>query len=270
MQPRAFSLIRAEPCYRRESFNAGLEKAGFEVHGEPRDAPRAGDVLVIWNRYARYHELALRFEHAGGRVIVCENGPLGRVWRGETWYSITASMPGGAGTFPDGGPHRWESFGATLCEWRKPGREIIVLAQRGIGPPGIAQPKGWHQKIAAEFARVYPGAVRIREHPGEKPCKSLDEDLLDARFVVTWSSGAALKALLVGVPVVYGCAQWLGASAGTPYLSASQIPTHRERMPTFHRLAWSMFRTQEIATGRCFQHLLTLPFSTSKITREAR
>lgn len=267
---RAYSLIRAEPCYRREAFNAGLERAGFEVHGQPREAPRPGDVLVIWNRYARFHELANRFEHAGGRVIVCENGPLGRDWRGEHWYSVTGSMPGGAGIFPDAGAHRWESFGANLCEWRKPGKEIIVLAQRGIGPPGIAQPKGWHQRIADEFRKVYPGRVRIREHPGEKPCKPLDEDLLDAQFVVTWGSGAALKALLFGVPVLYGCAQWIGAKAASPLTHYSQAPDATlNRTPMFHRLAWSMYRIPEIATGRCFQHLLTLPFSTSKSTRAA-
>ncbi len=256
---RAHLLIRSEPGYRRDSFAAGLCAAGFEIAGEPRAPPSPSDLLVIWNRYSRYHDTALKFEAAGARVVVAENGPLGRDWRGQAWYSIVEGAPAGAGRWLDGGPTRWEGLDVDICEWRKGGREVIVLAQRGIGPPGVRQPDGWHLKAAERF-RSAGFRVRVREHPGERqPVRSLEQDLEDARFVVTWASGAAIKALIWGVPVVYGFSQWIGAAAAMPIDSAPKgcdwEPPEVDRLPALHRLAWSMWQTREIAAGLPFQAL---------------
>lgn len=259
MRPRAFLLIRNAPVYRREAFAAGLEAAGYEIHGEPRgSAFQSTDVLVIWNRYGRYHDLATRVERQGARVLVAENGPLGRDWRGEHWYSLVQGAPAGAGSWPNLGPDRWDSLNVSLCDWRKEGNEIIILAQRGIGPPGVAQPHGWHLKVADILRKVQPWPVRIREHPGEKPATPLEDDLAHARYVVTWASAAGLKALVLGVPVVYGFAKWIGADAGNPWTGSAPRLESRDRLPMFRRLAWSMYRTHELATGQPFHNLLTL------------
>lgn len=257
--PLAHLLIRYQPHYRRDAFAAGLQACGYTLAGEPRATPSREDVLVIWNRYGRNDATARRFESAGARVIVAENGPLGRDWQGETWYSLALDAPVQGGRTPAPDARRWESFGVPLCEWRKFGREVIVLAQRGIGPPGIAQPARWHLEAAERFRLHELGPVRIRDHPGESASTPLEEDLSDALCVVTWASGAALKAMLRGVPVLYGYEKWIGAPGGarlTP--NSSPALARPNRLPVFHALASSMFRTHEIASGEPLRNVLAL------------
>jgi hypothetical protein len=256
--PRAFLLIRHEPHYRREAFAAGLAALGYRIEGQPRGPIQRTDVLVIWNRYGRNHALACQFERAGAPVIVAENGLLGRDWRGDHWYALFRGAPAGGGWHPDYGPERWQGFGVNLCDWRKVGREIIVLAQRGIGPPGVAQPHRWHVEAAKRCAAV--GPVRIREHPGERTCVPLETDLANAAVVVTWASAAALKALLWGIPVVYGFHAWIGKTAATPLdhwlrggLLTAAMP---DRLATFARVGSAIFTTREISTGDPFRRLL--------------
>lgn len=253
--PRAHLLIRHEPHYRRFAFEAGLQACGYAIAGEPRETPRRDDVLVIWNRYGRNHATATRFEAVGARVIVAENGGLGRDWRGDHWYSLTLTNPLASGTWPSSGAERWESFGETLCAWRKSGSECIVLAQRGIGPPGVAQPAGWHQSIARTLKSSH-WLARIREHPGERQAKPLAADLGHALAVVTWASGAALKALAWGIPVIYGLDSWIGAECGLPIRQFQGDLSRPDRLPFFHRLAWATWRTSEICRGEPFRRLL--------------
>lgn len=258
---RAFLLIRPEPQYRRDAFEAGLRACGYSIEGQPRGAVLPSDVLVIWNRYGRNHALASQFERAGARVVVAENGVLGREWRGDYWYALYLSAPAGGGFFPAGGPERWDGFGVDLCEWRNGGREIIVLAQRGIGPPGVAQPTNWHRSIAQQLA--HRGPVRIREHPGERPCVSLHTDLAAARCVVTWASCAAIKALLWGIPVFHGYNKWLAADAAhhvQTLINPGPWPTDLpDRLATFRRLGWASWTTRELSTGLPFRRLLESP-----------
>lgn len=269
--PLAHLLLRQAPHYRRDAFAAGLQACGYQIAGEPRALPGPEDVLVIWNRYHRNHDTAKRFEACGAQVWVAENGPLGRDWRGEHWYSVMGGNPAGGGYWPQLEGARWDSLGMEICEWRKGGREVIILAQRGIGPPGIRQPDHWHRNAADRFHLAGLGPVRIREHPGENPCTPLEEDLRDAKCVVTWASAAALKALLWGVPVLYGYEQWIGRGAGT-ILRENRSPeiTRPERLPVFRSLAWSMWRTHEIATGAPFRLLAASRSGRSSTTTAAR
>lgn len=259
-------MVRADPWYRRESFAKGLGACGYQVEGPPRGTPSPDDVLVIWNRYGHYHSLANQFEQAGARVIVAENGAMGRDWLGAYWYSLTLSAPGCAGAFAQGGPERWDSLGAELCEWRKIEGEVIILGQRGIGPPGIAMPAGWDRQQLEKFKRAGV-PVRLREHPGEKRAVPLDRDLATASLVVTWSSGAALKALAWGIPVMYGLPQWIGAASAIQMPEQLRVPAQwpfkLDRLPMFRALGWTMWRTQEIETGEPFRRLIELPYSRS-------
>lgn len=244
---RALNLLRDTPHYRRSAFTAGLKAAGFEVV-QSLPKPRADDVLVIWNRYSAYAEQAQHFERAGARVVVVENGHLGKDWLGDIWFAMAFGHHSGAGTWPQGGPERWDSLGVELEPWRKGGTETVVLAQRGIGEPGIASPPRW-----AESMRM----GRVRAHPGQaKPDISLADDLRDARAVVTWHSGAALHALLWGVPVFYGFPQWIGAEAARPVAEYDQGPRYGNRLATFRRLAWAQWRLDEIESGEALRALL--------------
>lgn len=268
---RAFCLIRSEPHYRRGAFESGLKALGYEIHGQPRTPPEPSDILIIWNRYAHFARQAAEFERRGARVIVAENGLFGRDWRGAHWYSLALGYTAATGgAFPIGGPERWDSWGVEICEWRNGGREVIVLAQRGIGPAGIAQPHDWHRGTALQLKPSTNRKIRIREHPGENPAVPIEEDLRDAYAVVTWSSGAALKALLFGVPVFYALKDWCGAPMSRHFGGNVDKPWHPERLPIFRRLAWSTWTTDEIATGEPFENLLRSRSIASRTITAAR
>lgn len=244
---RALNLLRSALHYRKDAFNEGLSSAGFRI-AEAISAPKPEDVLVIWNRYAWFAEEAWRFERAGARVIVAENGYLGKDWLGDTWYALSLGHHSGAGHWKVGSAARWDALGVELSPWRD-GREVVVLGQRGIGEDGIASPRGWGEDIAQKLG------ARVRPHPGTGPRKPLAEDLKDASCVVTWHSGAALSALLMGVPVFYGFKRWIGAEAGRHVSEFAQGPRHGDRLSMFRKLIWAQWRLEEIRSGEAFKHL---------------
>jgi len=253
--PRALNMVRYALTYRREVFNAGLRKAGYKIVDSLND-PKPDDVLVVWNRYGTGDSAAERFEAAGARVIVCENGLLGKRWQGDTWITMTLNHLAGAGVWRIGGPERWDDLQVAMRPFRVVGTEFVILGQRGIGEPGIAAPHDWADTLQRRIGG------RVRPHPGnEPPTLTLEEDLKDAYAAITWNSGAALQALLLGVPVWYECETWIGAQAGTPLPLMGQHERARSsaqsRLAMFRRAAWAMWRLDaEIGTGAAFEHLL--------------
>lgn len=248
---RACIQIRREPHYRSDAFRAGLKRIGATFVDE-RDA----EVLVIWNRYGAFRAQADACEQRGGTVLVAENGYLGVEWLGDRWYAISRTQHNGAGTWPDGAPDRWDALGVELASWRTGGREIVLLPQRGIGPPGVAMPGSWSRDATHKIGNRWP--VRIRPHPGTKPAKPLEQDLRVAAAVATWGSGAALKALMLGVPVFYDFPKWIGAPAGVSLDCAIKAPLRCDasRLAMFRRLAWAQWQLSEIESGAAFDRLL--------------
>lgn len=259
---RAQNMLREALHYRRELFNVGLAAAGYSLHASIAK-PTPDDVMVCWNRYGHWHEEAQRFERAGARVLVVENGYLGKDWMGGSWLAMALGHHGGAGTWVDGGPERWDALGAVLAPWRTAGKEVVILGQRGIGEPGIASPEGWAEKTRAKL-----GTGRIRAHPdtrGAPRAVPLADDLADASCVVTWASSGALHALMMGIPVYHEMPKWIGAQSAWPLdhwpLDRRQLGEKRNdeaRLAMFRRLAWAQWRLDEIRSGEAFVHLLGL------------
>lgn len=245
---RALCLIRSQLVYRRESFCAGLESAGYKVVGAIAD-PGPDDLLVIWNRYGEFDAVARRFEKFGATVIVAENG---YVRESGKWFALAKSHHSGAGKWNVGGPERWDSIGIELQPWRT-GSEIVILGQRGIGEPGIAAPRGWAETVQRQIGG------RIRPHPGNNdPTVPLEHDLRNAKAVVTWHSAAALRALILGVPVFCAFPRWIAASAATPLDRFPDLSNldNLDRLSMFRRLAWAQWRIEEIQTGEAFRCLM--------------
>lgn len=249
---RAQCALPGGPNYRKADFIVGLEAAGFAVL--PRvDRPTVGDVLVIWNRSASSELEARRFEHVGARVLVCENGYFGKEWLGRKWFAMAWGHHAGAGLWPVGGPARWDSWGVELAPWRSDGGETVILAQRGIGEPGIASPMNWAQDIQKRIGG------RIRRHPGaDATAANLADDLASASNVATWGSAAALHALLMGIPVWHGFDRWIGAGAARPLDEFSGEPRRDDaaRLAMFRRLAWAMWDADEVRSGEAFRSLM--------------
>jgi hypothetical protein len=76
--------------------------------------------------------------------------------------------------------------------------------------------------------------------------KPLEDDLARCGKVITWGSGAAVKALLWGIPVVSEMPHWI----------ADQQNTDESRLAMFRRLAWAQWRLSEIESGEAFACLL--------------
>jgi hypothetical protein len=220
---RALLNLRYTVPERRAAFENGLKRIG-----DP-------EVFLTWNRIGNGDRVAKEFEARGLPVIVAENAAWGNDFAGARWYSLAMNWHNTSGRFPIGSAERWDSLGVELAPWRTSG-ETVILPQRGIGPAGVAMPRDWTAQQKG----------RVRSHPGTRPCKPLEEDLAKAGKVVTWGSGAAVKALTWGIPVESHMPNWIG----------EQNNTDAGRLEMFRRLAWAQWTLNEIEDGTAFRHLL--------------
>lgn len=260
--PIAVCLIRPQPHYRRDAFVAGLAACGYTIVTQPLRTISPADILVIWNRGPQFQYEAKRHELAGSQVVVAENGYLDTVDEdGHQFFSLALDHHNGAGRWLCGPGDRWPLLGQALCPWRKEGASILVLPQRGMGAPGVAMPRGWENDIRRRLARMTSRPVRVRPHPGLKSkARPLAPDLQNVHAVVTWASGAALKALLAGVPVFHDMPSWVGASAARPLAGVQDLESplmdDQARLKMFQRLAWCQWSVADIASGVALRWIL--------------
>lgn len=233
---RAWLNLRYTVPERKRAFQEGLAALGYETVDLITTSPGKQDILVTWNRIGAGEAAARAFKAAGRPVIVAENASWGNAFAGQRWYMLALNYHNRSGCFPIGGPERWDSLGIDLAPWRT-GGETVLLPQRGIGPPGVAMPRSWGKKISG----------RVRAHPGRDPNPiPLDVDLRHAGKVVTWGSGAAIKALMMGIPVESHMPGWIG----------EQDNTDAGRLQMFRELAWAQWTLDEIRSGTPFKRLL--------------
>lgn len=236
---RAYLNLRHPVSPRRDAFTAGLEALGYQVCHRLPAAAEPGALLVTWNRIHVGNHWAQAFEAKGLPVLVAENAAWGNDFAGRDWLTLGRNWHNTAGCFPVGGPERWDSLGHELAPWRCTG-ETVILPQRGIGAGAGRMPMEWPQQALTRYGG------RIRRHPGTGPCMPLEADLARAGRVVTWGSGAAVKALMWGIPVVSEMPGWIG----------EQDNTDAGRLAMFRRLAWAQWTLDEIAQGRALEWML--------------
>lgn len=265
---RAFSLLRTDPWYRRQAFEAGLRQAGYEVQHRQPDRGRKGDVLVIWNRYGWTHDIASAFERDGGRVLVAENGYLGTggtspkfdVHPGGPkpghYYALAESWHNGRGKWPAGGPERLNNLGVEIKPWRADGDHVLICPNRSFGVGDQVMQADWGERCAARVRKQTKRPVKMRAHPGnDRPQHTLAADLRGAWAVVTWSSSVAVHALADGIPAFIEAPYQIVKSAGAS--GAIDAPVMPDRQPHFERMAWAQWRLEEIESGEPFRSLLS-------------
>lgn len=238
-QVKAWLNLRYTVPERLRAFVAGLERHGYraEIGFPDRIGPK--DLFCTWNRINMGNVIAQKFQDQGLPVIVAENAAWGNDFLGRRWYSLARNYHNTAGCFPIGPQDRWDSLGVELAPFRQKG-SWIVLPQRGIGSPPTRMPGGWATGVAARYG------ARIRPHPGQRAAKSLKQDLEGVGTAVTWGSGAAIKALMMGVSVISEMPRWIG----------HQDNTEAGRLNMFRTLAWAQWELKEIESGEAFAHLL--------------
>ena len=256
-------LFRPGRHYRQELFYSGLRKHGYKVIEGPASHPSPEDVLVLWNRFQRDEQVARSYEKAGARVLITENGYIGQDDKGQGLFAMAQSQHNGAGSWPIGGPERWEKMHVELNPWRSNGDCLLLLPQRGLGPPGIAMPQRWEQFMIRKLGELTRRSSRLRPHPGlDKSNYEPYKDLRGCWAAVTWGSGAAIKALAEGYPVFHEMPNWIGASAavfmGGKRFKSIEEPFLGDRLPMFGRLAWAQYSSEEVESGFAFSWLLGL------------
>jgi len=247
--------MRQSPHYRRDLFLAGLARCGYAVDQPPKQNPDPCDVLLVWNRHNLNDEFAKRYEAAGARVLVAENGFIGTDGHGHQLFALALWHHLGAGSWREGAEDRWAPLNVPMRPWRAVGDEIVVLPQRGIGPLGVAMPRDWTEKVVERLKSVTHRPVRVRIHPGKSRTDPWP-DLQNAWAAVTWASGAGIKAILYGVPVFHELPNWIGAPAARFGINDIEAPFLGDRLPMLRRLAWAQWRLAEIAAGEPFRWLL--------------
>lgn len=266
--PKAYSLVRDQPWYRRDAFANGLRAAGFDVIQGRVDRARPGDLLLIWNRYGGNAGLAERFERDGGRVLVAENGYLGYGGvapkfavhpagpKPTDFYCVGLGWHNDDRCWTVGGPERWARLGLNIKSWRVEGDHVLILPNRSFGVPGRIMPPDWARRTAERLQKATRRPVRVRAHPGnDAPSVPLANDLRGAWAAVVWSSSAGVHSLLAGIPTYCEGPFWSMKSAAAS--GPIDVPETPDRLPAFERLAWGQWECQEIETGAPFAHLLS-------------
>lgn len=244
---RASLLIRTDRDYHR-LFLGGLRSAGYIVCDEPNLEPDSTDVLILWNRLPTQDQIAKRYESVGAKVVIAENG-----WIGDT-YALCLNNHNGAGTWHVGKESRWPSFGIEVKPWRAKGDHILVIPQRGMGVPPAAMPRDWTPLALKRLEKRTSRPIKVR-YPQFRD-EPLEPDFKDCHAVVTWASGAGIKAIVAGYPVFYEMSQWIGSYAARPFYSDLEKPYLGERETMLHRLSWAMWRPSEIESGEAFRCVL--------------
>ena len=238
------------------AFANGLSAAGYEVHKERQVDPIPGDVLLLWNRLPTQDHIARLYERIGATVLIAENG-----WIGENTYTLCQSYHCGAGYWFVGEESRWPKFGIQVQPWRKSGEHILVIPQRGMGIPPIAMPRTWTADTIKILENETDRPIRIRE-PRHR-LTPLEPDFDDCHAVVTWASGAGIKAIVAGIPVFYKMPGWVGQYAAVYGIEPDfygvgdlEKPYLGQREMMLHVMSWAMWQLDEIETGEPFKCVL--------------
>jgi len=255
----AVNTIRQEPHYRRAAFDTGLQKLGYTMVPVGARPKGRHDLLLVWNLNPPNEGHAIDWEGAGGSVLVCENGYLGKDANGHQLYAISVHGHNGSGWFPVGSEDRFARLGIELKPWRADAGYILVCGQRGIGSRQMASPPGWEDRVAKSLKGMGQSDLKLRRHPGRyTPETTLEQDLAGARLCLIWSSSSGVTALTQGVPVVYCAPHWICAGAATRGLEtlSTLCASDESRSTAMRRMAYGQWTVAEIEAGEPFKAIL--------------
>lgn len=258
----AINTIRPEPAYRREAFDAGLRRLGYKVESalnQPLGRPSGPkDLLLLWNLHGGNEQRRNEWQAKGGTAIVVENGYIGKDADGRQLYAISTHAHNGAGFYPIGSEDRFSALGIEVAPWRGDTGHILVAGQRGIGSRLMASPAGWEDRTA-QLLKKAGHDVKLRRHPGRFPAPTtLEQDLDGAKAIVIWSSASGVRALTLGVPVVYCAPHWVCSLAAGAGLERVANPPRDDasRLAALHAMSHGQWTVAEIESGEPFARIL--------------
>lgn len=264
IEKRAINLIRRNVRARAAALDEGLRALGYEILQNPVERVQANDILLIWNRYGNMDRMAQKFEAAGRPVIVVENSYVD-MKNTKKSFAMALNHHNGAGHWPID-EARADMLDVNIQPFKRKGKLILVLPQRGIGAEGVAMPKTWPQTIDKKLKALTDRPSYVRRHPGiYKEAQPLEKDFEAAWCAITWGSGAGVKALFAGVPTFCEFPNWIGRAAAhfgvgrlrdiTPDQAAALMGSQEDLAI---RVASAQWKIEEVATGEPFAKLIEL------------
>lgn len=207
-------------------------------------------------------------ERHGGRVIVLETGYVNRGAGRDHHYAAGWGGLNGRADFRNAGmaSDRWELLGRGLRPWRGDGSRMLVCGQ--VPWDAACQHHdhiGWCQMATAQLGRRFGPAVAFRPHPlaacvnygvrCEISDRTLEEDLADARCVVTFNSNTAVDAIIAGVPAIAMDPGSMAWDVAGHTLDDVDNPPRPERAQWASDLAWAQWNVDELRRGLAWAHL---------------
>jgi hypothetical protein len=243
------------------AFATGLRRHGWSV--AIREDYQPCDLLVKWGvRDRKPIEIQRR---SGGEICILERGYLGDRFK---WASVSfGGELNGRAEFRGvrNEPERFDrNFAGLMQPWnRKPGYALLIGQVPGDMSIAHADIVGWYRVSAARL-RQQGWQVRFRPHPvsvqrgiayappaGVAPIGgSLAAALAGAGVVVTFSSNAAVEAVLAGVPTIACDPGSMARAVAAHSVADALITPDRGRWAS--ELAWKQFTAEEMASGDCW------------------
>lgn len=226
-----FARAFADGCGGRVSFSESLEPGEVAVFGSPKRWPLIQQAMTE------------------RRCFYADHGYFGR----GAFLRIARNAYQHDGISP-GDQRRFFRFDIPVQPWRSSGTHIVVCPNSPtyFGLFGM-DAETWLTDVRTTLARYTDRPIVVRWKRSEKP---LAADLVDAWAVVTYSSNAAVEAVLAGVPV-FVLAPFAAASRmGLSDLSQIEHPIYPDGRWSFAAsLASNQWTLEEIAGGVAWRAL---------------
>ena len=232
----------------------GLKRHGIECVLAEYDEPVDCDAAVVWGWKQR--RVTLHARH----VLVMERGHVGDRMR---FTSMGWGGLGGRARYADGddGGARWRRyFGGLMREWQPGGGSALICGQcDGDASLWGMDFREWATGITAALRRreevvVYrPHPLMLRSNLRWCPAgaefseRSLEDDLRNAAFVVTYNSTVGVDAVMAGRATItrdQGSMAWPVTSH-----SLDEVIVRPNREAWAHKLAWTQWLPEEIQSG---------------------
>ena len=174
-------------------------------------------------------------------------------------------------------PDRFNSMGIDIKGWRNQGDHVLVIGQNWNDASlfGISL-ELWIINTVRMLLKNTDRKIVVRDHPQNKGLlkdivndkfgytkqviydtnNDIKDSLINAHCTVSYTSGSSIDSALAGVPVIT-CSEYNFLwSISSHSLEDVENPKLGERDQLFYDLAWTQWSTDEIRSGKPWQHLM--------------
>ena len=225
-----------------QAFQRGCPGSRLQVLGDIRD----GDLAMLGD--PKLEPGLFAAQRRGQTWYYGDHAFFGRM----TYYRCARNAFQHDGLSGTDDPKRFRGFHIPVLDWRQRGDHVLLCpnSPRFLAAHGHAT---WLEDVTAELKKHTDREIRSRwKSDKDRP---LQEDLKNCWAVVTFTSNAAVEAILAGVPAI-STRQCAALSMGSGDLSTIENPRMPEgREAWAARLANNQWTLQEMSRGQLWEAL---------------